>query len=194
MKHTQLIWVAIALFWFASCNNPTTANNGMNNDSTANKTMDKTEMNRRVAMECMDAVNAHDTGKLAKNMAADFIEYQDGSMPPQKTDSAMKGLQMFLNSFPDMKGENAVYCADGNNVMVAADWSMTFTNDMNGMKATGKTCKYKDVDIFTFDDHNKITSHRSIYPLSAMMMQVGADMSKMQMAMDKDKMNGDKKK
>ncbi|HXS35633.1 MAG TPA: ester cyclase [Flavipsychrobacter sp.] len=193
MKHTQLIWVAIAFFWFASCNNPAPSDNGMpHTDTTATK-MDKTDRNKKVAMEAMDGMNSHDTGKVFKTMAANFTDYMDGTMPPQKGDSAKQTLQMLMTAFPDMKGENMIVCADGDNVMIAADWTMTFKNDMMGMKATGKTAKYKDVDIFTFDDNGKIISHRSIYPGSTMMALVGVDMAKIQ-AMDKDKMSGDKKK
>jgi hypothetical protein len=50
---------------------------------------------------------------------------------------------------------------------------------------TGKTAKFKDVDIFTFDDNGKMTSHRNIYPMGAFMMQVGVDMAKMKAMMEK---------
>jgi predicted ester cyclase len=102
-------------------------------------------------------------------------------------------LAAYLSAFPDLKAENTMYFADGNTVIVVADWSMTFKNDMMGMKATGKSTKYKDVDIFTFDDNGKVTSHRSIYPIGALMMQMGCDMSKME-HMDKDMKKDDGKK
>ena len=68
--------------------------------------------------------------------------------------------------------------ADGDKVMVYGDWSGTFKNDFMGMKATGKSFKVKDVDIFTLNDEGKITSHRNVLPWSAIMEQVGAKMPK----------------
>ena len=68
--------------------------------------------------------------------------------------------------------------ADGDKVIVYGEWSGTFKNDYMGMKATNKSFKINDVDIFTFNDDGKITSHRSIMPYSVSMQQVGARMPK----------------
>jgi predicted ester cyclase len=187
MKHTLLLGGVIALCLFASCNSAPSADNAApKKDSTATMTENKTDRNKKIVMACMDGINTHDVNKVFKDCSTDFTEYQDGSVPPQKGDSAKQGLAGFLNAFPDMRSENAMYLADGNTVAVASDWTMTFKNDMGAMKATGKTAKYKDVDIFTLSDDGKITSHRSIYPMGALMMMVGVDMAKMQAMMDKD--------
>jgi len=194
MKHTLFIPAAIALCSFAACNTPAPSGDSATAkaDSTARMKDNKEERNKKTIMECMDAVNAHSVDGVFKNAAANFMEYQDGSVPPQKLDSAKLSFPMYANAFPDMKGENMTYVADGDNVMVSSDWTMTFKNDMMGMKATGKTVKYKDVDIFTLDNDGKITSHRSIFPFGTMMAMAGCDMSKMQ-GMDMKKDDGKKK-
>ena len=195
MKHTLLIGGIIAICSFASCNSaPSGDNSTPKKDSTATKTESKAEKNKKTAMASMEGINAHDVNKVVKEGAANFVEYQDGSMPPGNLDTSKSVLTMMFNCFPDMKGENQVFIADGDQVAIISDWTMTFKNDMGPIKATGKTAKFKDVDIFTFDDNGKITSHRSIYPSAGIMMQVGVDMAKMQAMMEKDKKkDGDKK-
>lgn len=180
MKHTLLIASAIVLFSFASCNNEAGKTTTPTADSTAAKTESKSERNKKVIMACMEGINTHDLAKVIKDSSATFTEYQDGSTPPGNLDTTKHVLTMVFNCFPDMKAENSIFVADGNNVVVISDWIMTFKNDMGPVKATGKTVKYKDVDIFTLDDNGKITSHRNIYPTAAIMMQAGVDMSKMQ--------------
>ncbi len=46
------------------------------------------------------------------------------------------------------------------------------------MKATGKSFKAKDVDIFTFNDAGKITEHRSVQSMATLMQQLGVPMKK----------------
>lgn len=185
MKHTLFIVAAFAIFSFASCNN---MGNGEGNktDSTAAKTESKAEKNKKTIMKGMDAMaSSHDANKVLADAAPDFMEYQDGTTPPIKGDTAKMGLQSYLNSFPDMKMENSMYFADDHNVVVVSDYTMTFKNDlvipgMPPIKATGKTAKVKDVDIFTINDNGKVASHRSIYPSGALFMQLGVDMSQLQ--------------
>jgi predicted ester cyclase len=196
MKHALFIPAAIALFSVASCNSPAPSgdNAAPKADTAAKMSDNKAERNRKTIMESMDAFNAHNAEGVLKNCAPNFMEYMDGSIPPQKLDSAKIGLAGYLNAFPDVKGENMTYISDGDKVVVVTDWTQTFKNDMMGMKATGKTVKYRDVDIFTFDNDGKVMSHRSIYPMGAILAMAGADMSKMP-GMDKDmKKEGSKKK
>jgi predicted ester cyclase len=194
MKHTLFISAAIALLAFASCNNATTSTEAPKTDSTAAKMENKAERNKKTIMGCMDGFNAHDIDKVMKDASPDMVDYGDGSMPSAKgIDSGKKMLGMLFNSFPDWKGENQMYFADGDNVAVVSDWSLTFKNDFMGMKATGKSTKFKDVDLFTFDNNGKVTSHRNIYPFGVALMQMGCDMSKME-AMDKKKDMKDEKK
>jgi predicted ester cyclase len=183
MKNTLFIAVAFATFSFASCNNPSTNGEASKTDSTCIKTQMKNDRNKKTAMESIDGINAHDAGKVMKDASPDFMDYGDGSMPPQKIDSAKQMLAMFLSAFPDAKVSNTQCVADGNTVMAMSDWSMTFKNDMMGIKATGKTVQGKDIDIFTFDDNGKITSHRNIYPSAAIFANAGVDMAKMQAMM-----------
>lgn len=133
--------------------------------------------NKQTAIASMAAIMAHNADEVLKNAAADAIDYGDGSMPPAKgIDSIKAGLKAFLNAFPDYKGENLMYTAEGNTVIITGDWSGTFKNDFWGMKATGKSFKVKDADILTFNAEGKITSHSSIQSNSTMLTMVGAKM------------------
>ncbi len=168
----------------AACNNGTdNATTASDKDTTANSGKmtqeDKEERNKKTVMESMDAMNSHNVDGVLKNVTADGVDYGDGSMPPVKSmDSVKAGMSAFLAAFPDYKGSNLEAVADGDKVMVYGEWTGTFKNDYMGMKATGKSFKVHDVDIFELNDEGKITSHRNVMPYSVSMMQVGAKMPK----------------
>lgn len=124
-------------------------------------------------MGSMDGINKHDAGMVVKDAASNFMDYGDGTHPPMPLDSAKPMLQMWMNAFPDTKGENMVYCADGDYVTVMADWTCTWKNDFMGMKATGRSATYKDVDIFKLDDAGKITEHRSVQNFGCVLGMLG---------------------
>lgn len=179
MKKVHLLAFAACLF-FAACNdgaNNTVADSNNKGDTTKMTQEDKEERNKKVVLESMDAMNAHNPDNVLKNVTADGVDYGDGNMPPVKgMDSVKASINAFLAAFPDYKGDNLQAVADGDKVMVYGDWSGTFKNDFMGMKATGKSFKVKDVDIFEMNDEGKITSHRNIMPWAAIMEQVGAKM------------------
>jgi predicted ester cyclase len=162
------------LILLASCNNSTKVASS-SSDST-NKMMntsqnkeDKEQRNIQTAKDLMKGINDHNSDEAFKNTDPNIVDYGDGSMEPAKSmDSVKKMVNIFFQAFPDFKGEDFQYIADGNKVAIVGDWSGTFKNDMMGMKATGKSFKFKDVDIFTFNDEGKITEHRSIYPMAYM--------------------------
>ena len=179
MRITWITALAFTTISFASCNNGGTNTGTATNDSTAKPKESKEERNLAVIKRGMEAMNAHDIDKMKLDASPDFTEYVDGSMPPVKGDSAWAMFKQYMNAFPDTKCENTKYTATGDWVMAYSDYSCTFKNDMMGMKATGKSCKYKDVDIFKMTEDGKVLEHRSVYPMSAMMALCGVDMSKM---------------
>lgn len=177
MKKVQLLAFAACLF-FAACNdgaNNTVADSSNTSGDTTKMTQeDKEERNKRVALESINAINAHNVDGVLKDATPDGIDYGEGSQPPVKgIDSIKVGIKMFLDAFPDYKGDNLQAVADGDYVFVYGDWTGTFKNDIMGTKATGKSFKIRDVDIFKFNDEGKITEHRAIMPWSAVMQQVG---------------------
>ena len=142
--------------------------------TTENSPEAKEERNKQTALNSVSTIS-QDVDAAFKDVSPDAVDYMDGSMPPQKNvDSVKTMIKGFIASFPDYKGENLVAVADGDHVFVYGDWSGTFKKDWMGMKATGKTFKVKDVDIFKFNDQGKIIEHRSIMPWETMMKQVGA--------------------
>ncbi|MGB8193217.1 MAG: ester cyclase [Chitinophagaceae bacterium] len=180
MKKFFMLAFAVALFATA-CNDDAKVDATVSSDADSTKMTqeDKEERNKKTALASVEAIASHDANNVLKDISPDAVDYGDGSMPPSKgADSIKAGIQSFMNAFPDYKGENLQAVADGDWVYVYGDWSGTFKNDLMGIKATGKSFKLKDVDIFKFNDEGKMTEHRAIIPWSVIMMQVGAKMPK----------------
>ena len=177
MKKSILL---LTLVWLAACNNEKKAEPADSTQTASAPADNKAEKNKQTALASAMAVNAHDAEGMLKDVAPDAVDYGDGSMPPVKgLDSIKAAVKEWVAAFPDVKGENfMILTDDGTHVAVIADWAGTFKNDFMGMKATGKSYKIKDADLFTFNNDGKITEHRSIQPNSNMMSQVGAKMPK----------------
>ena len=185
MKKIYLVLAALGLL--IACNNSGTSSEnkkdtvGANNMSTMSSSETKAERNRQTALTGVKAVNDHDANAMMKDVTTDAMDYGDGSGNPVKgVDSVKTYINAWLHAFPDVKGDalEAYSNEDGSKVIVVGQWTGTFKNDLMGMKATGKSFKYWDGDIFTFNDDGKIISHRSIQPFTTTMLQVGAKMPK----------------
>jgi len=170
----QLLAIIAAFVFFSSCNNtsqPVTTTSTVDSAAMAKEAM--LAKNKATALASEQGFNTHDVDQIMKDAAPDAIDYGNGEGKPVKgSDSVKADLKRFFASFPDLKGENLVALADGNQVAVFGDWSGTFKNDMGKMKATGKSFKIKDVDILTFNDAGKITEHRSIQSSVTLMSQL----------------------
>ena len=184
MKKVILFLMATSLF-VAACNSDkkeeTDKKETMSSDNkdAMSSASSKAEKNKQTALASVMGVNAHDVDAMLKDATADGVDYGDGSMPPMKgIDTIRAAIKGWMSAFPDVKGENveAFSNADGSKVIVVGVWSATFKNDFMGMKATNKSYKIWDGDLFTFNDEGKITSHRSIQSGMTPMMQVGAKM------------------
>lgn len=137
----------------------------------------KEEQNKKTAMASIEGVNAHNVDQILKDAAADITDYGDGSMKPAKSiDSLKAGITQWFAAYPDVKGENIKAVADGDWVMIWADWSATWKGDFMGQKATGKSYKINDIDIFKFNDEGKITEHHNIQSWLPVAMQIGMKM------------------
>jgi predicted ester cyclase len=136
--------------------------------------MDK---NKQTAMAAEAGFNTHSADAVFKDCAADFADYGNGDGKPMKNIDSMKtGMKSFFTAFPDFKGENLVAYADSNTVVVTGTWSGTFKSDFMKMKATGKTYKAMDADIYAFNKDGKITSHKSIQSDATFFYQLGLPM------------------
>ena len=185
MKKTFLILAAVALL--TACNNSGSSadtkkdTTSTSNMSTMSSNDSKAERNRQTALASVQALNAHDSNSVLKDVTTDAVDYGDGSGKPMKNmDSVKSMIGAFLKAFPDAKGDNieAFSNADGSKVIVIGEYTGTFKGNLMGMKPTGKSFKYWDGDIFTFNDDGKITSHRSIQSSMTLMAQIGAKMPK----------------
>ena len=180
MKKVNLFLLAASLF-FVACNSDKKEDSTDKKEtmSSTSTTESKAEKNRQTALNSVKGFNAGDLDAMFKDVASNGVDYGDGSMPPiTSLDTVKAGIKAWRAAFPDAKGENliALSDADGSHVVVLGEWSGTFKNDFMGMKATNKSFKYWDGDLFTFNDEGKITSHRGIQSNMTAMMQVGAQM------------------
>lgn len=154
------------------------SSNATGSDSTVTSTSsaeEKEERNKQNALAISREIGGGNIDSGFVYIAEDITDYGDGSGPAMKNkDTIIAGIKGFVAAFPDYKGDNFEAVADGDKVFVYGDWSGTFKNDFMGMKATGKSFKVKDVDIFKFNDNGKIIEHRAIMPWAVIMDQVGA--------------------
>lgn len=175
MKFVLLLVVA-ASFMVLSCNNNTDSGATADKKDTtamAKPTESKQERNKKIIMASYDGMNAHNVDAMLKDAASDVMDFGDGSGKAMKgVDSIKKMIGGWFASFPDAKAENPVFAADGDWVFVWSTSTGTFKNDMGKTKATGKSYKYQDVEIFKMSDDGKITEHHSIQPESTMMSQI----------------------
>lgn len=149
---------AIAALFLVACKNKsaTTAPTG---DSTATRM----EHNKQAALNFDLAFTKGDVDGSFKDCATDFVDYGNGAMKPMKNIDSMKmdGKQ-FLAAFPDFKADDMHAVASGDTVVVTGVWSGTFKKDYRKMKATGKSFKMPDADIFVFNKDGKIASHANV--------------------------------
>ncbi len=179
MKKVFLVLAAGLLVVSACHNKKGSATEANVKGATATQTEEsKEEHNKQIVMASMKGIENHDVAAVLKDAAPDIVDYGDGSMSPVKgIDSVRAGLTRWMQAYPDVKGSNLKYAADGDWVVVWGDWSGTWKNDFMGEKATGKSFKVEDADIFRLNNAGKITEHHSIQSPMTSMMQVGAHMN-----------------
>lgn len=183
----KIVFVISAMALLAACNSSGDSSENKKDTSAAgnmsamSSSENKAEHNRQTALIDVQAANEHNADGMLKDVTPDAVDYGDGTGSPVKSvDSVKMFMNAWLKAFPDVKGENleAFSNADGSKVIVVGEWSGTFKNDFMGMKATGKSFKFWDGDLFTFNDDGKITSHRGIQSWMTTVSQVGAKMPK----------------
>ena len=178
----QLLVIAACTF-FISCTDAGEGSADSERDTSevtknnANSQEAKEEQNKATAMRVIDGYNNRNTDEIFAGIDSGYTEYGEGSMPPMRYSDSMKtNLQSFMDAFPDLKGSDFITVADGDYVIVYGTWSGTWKKDFMGMKATGKSFKVQDADIFKFNEHGKITEHRGIQSHETLAKQIGMKM------------------
>lgn len=142
-----------------------------NETNTAASSESKEDRNKKVIMASMESFMKDDIDGTFKDADTRFIDYGDGTMAPVTHIDSLKAImRMIKSSIEGYRGENLAYYTDGDYVLVHGDWTGTFKNDLMGIKATGKTLKFKDVDIFKLNDEGKIVEHSSVQNIIALLM------------------------
>ncbi len=155
----------LALGLLVCCNTTTQQPKEDENKSLAqeNAQEDKEEKNRQVALKCLRAWSSGNIDEIVSHLAANTVDYGDGSTPPARgIDTVKMFANMWRFAVNEYKSSNEIAVSDSDYVFVYADWSGSFKNDFMGMKTKGKAFKFKDVDIFKFDEEGKITEHRAV--------------------------------
>ncbi len=166
-----ILGMAIATLFLAACNGHATLTVG--GDSTAIKT----EHNRVTALNAVQSFGNKKPDSIFAHCAADFTDYQSGEDKPTKNiDSIKAGMKQFYAAFPDLKLTNITAFAHGDSALVLCTMAGTFKNDFMGMKSTGKSFKFDDVDVFTFNKDGKVITHASVQRSATMMAQLGIKM------------------
>jgi predicted ester cyclase len=169
----QLLAFIFIVTLFLSCNNATQPAPTITVDSVALAKQEALTRNKNAALGFLEAINSKNLDAMVKDYAVDYVDYHDGGIPPSKgLDTLKRDLKDFITAFPDVKAENLVALAEGNQVAVFGEWSGTFKANLGKLKATGKSFKVKDADLFTFNDAGKITEHRAVQPAEALLSQV----------------------
>ncbi len=179
MKKIFILAITASLLYACndSADSTSSTDSSSMNSSTMNDDESKEERNKQTALASVKAFSNKDVEAALKDVDNDAMEYGEGSMEPVKgRDSVTKWMTAWTAAIPDLKGENLMAAADGDHVMVYGEWSGTWKNDFMGMKATGKSFKVKDVDIFKFNDAGKIIEHRNIQSHENMDKQLGMSM------------------
>src|SRR3982751_1744711 len=176
-------FIIAAAFSLVACNNKSESTVSSDAKDTAKTAMDDKETkeirNRKIVMESIEAFNAHDVDAVMKEADPNTMEYGDGSMTPIKgIDSVKAGMKMWFAAIPDVKGEDFKVVADGDWVMVYGKWTGTWKNEFMGQKATGKSFKIYDVDIFKLNEDGKIMEHHNVQSPQTTAYQIGMKMPK----------------
>jgi hypothetical protein len=112
MKKT-IVLLAVATALLTACETSTNKAEGTAtkmSDSTNAESENKTERNKKIIMASFDGMASHNVNDMLKDCSADCVDYGDGSMPPVKgKDSIMKMINMWMNAFPDNKGNDLKY-------------------------------------------------------------------------------------
>src|SRR5205085_4280601 len=115
MKHSLVVLVFV--LFIISCNGKqeeTTANTVKADAPTTEKVESKEERNKKIIKEGTAALNDHNFDKLTSLMTDDAVDNGDGSGHTVKgRDSINASMKTFFSSFPDFKGEDFRYYADG---------------------------------------------------------------------------------
>lgn len=171
-----LLFIFSFVFLFACNENSGNVESGPDkaDSSKAEKEESREDRNKKLVKEFTAAMNDHNLDKALAMLADNAVDYGDGSQPALKgKDSIRAGMDKWLTAFPDFKGSKLKYFADEDQVVVIGEWSGTFKKDLGKIKATGKSFKFQDADIFTLNDEGKITEHRFIQPDATLFGQLG---------------------
>lgn len=129
------------------------------------------EENKASALKAIENINQKNWDGFKEFLADDFVEYA-APQPVKGRDAAIASMEEYMSAFPDMHVQPEKAVSDGNTVMIVSTITGTWKNDFMGMKATGKSFSFRDVDIIEFNDEGKAVAHWAIQDPMVMMSQI----------------------
>lgn len=177
----KLLLAAAVALSVAACNNAADKSTAETDTTTVTSGAEgeeaREERNRETALASLRAFESENADEVLKNVTPDAVDYMDGSMPPIRSkDTIMKGMKEWMAAVSDLKLDSVEAFADGDKVAVYSVVSGKWTDDYMGMKATGRSFRVRDVDIFTFNSEGKMTEHRSVQSGATLANQIGMKM------------------
>ncbi|HRP57461.1 ester cyclase [Agriterribacter sp.] len=161
-----LLLTGVLLTFFTGCGeNNSTSHPATDRNATASVRTEesKEERNKQTALLCIKSWGTGNMNEIVKHLAINTVDYGDGSTPPARgIDTVKSFMNLWRFSVEEYKSANELAVSDSDYVFIYADWSGRFKSDFMGMKTAGKSFRFKDVDIFRFDDEGKITEHRAV--------------------------------
>jgi predicted ester cyclase len=134
----------------------------------------KEERNKKTLTDLYDAMEKLDSNKMMEFMADDVVEYGDGSMNAVKSkDSVKVAISYWMGALESFDIDKVKMVAEGDDVWVYGTFTTKFKDNLMGMPTKGKTVKMDDIDMLTFNDAGKITSHRSVQSMYTFFGELG---------------------
>ena len=153
----------LAACFLLACETAETTNPDAPVNDAASSESSKEERNKKTLSDLYDALGRLDTARAAELMADDIVDYGDGSMEPARGSAqAMAAMGQWMRSVENFNVDGVKMLAEGDQVWAFGTFSMKFKDDVMGLPTKGKSVKMDDVDMITFNEEGKITSHRSV--------------------------------
>lgn len=137
------------------------------------------ELQKKTMMGYGEAMNAHDSKKLAGFYAENAVVNVAGTPGEAKGRDAIAGqYQKLFDAFSNFKTAPSRIWTKNDVVVVEWGWTGTHSGDLHGIKATEKPVGTMGVDVIWFTPEGQIKEQHTYYDMGTMMSQIGLSKQK----------------
>lgn len=133
------------------------------------------ELNKRVVLEIVAAIDEGNPDKFREYVTDDFICHFIDTRDPIDADATIQVIKAFYEAFPDFTHVIEEMIADVNKVAVRFTQHGTHTGDFEGIPGTGKRVVVPAMHTITFVD-GKIKEWRLLEDNLGLMIQLGMEL------------------